>query len=160
MSTGNPTGSPVPKEFGDKASEGQGSFGQGAAPSRSRRWAYFLLRFSLGINMFVDGTGWLYQGLQGWVATTEKLFIGNILPMWLAHRFLTLLPFMEAAIGVLLLILGPWTHWALIWEGIVMIILAFGMGCGRTSSFKRRLTTLQPWSPSRWSTCSPFTFCW
>jgi len=98
-----------------------------AVLSRSRLWAYFILRFSLGLNMFVHGTGRLYQGLHGWVANTEKLFIGNILPMWLVHGFLTILPFMEAAIGVLL-VLGLWTHWALVWEGFVMIILVFGMG--------------------------------
>lgn len=107
----------------------QGEFAQlePTAPWRSRQWAYFILRLSLGINMFIHGTGRLYQGLHNWVATTEKLFIGNILPMWLVHGFLTILPFMEAAIGVLL-VLGLWTHWALVWEGFVMIILVFGMG--------------------------------
>lgn len=98
-----------------------------AAPSRSRQWAYLILRLSLGLNMFIHGTGRMYQGLHNWVATTEKLFIGNILPMWLVHGFLTILPFMEAAIGVLL-VLGLWTHWALVWEGFVLIILVFGMG--------------------------------
>jgi thiosulfate dehydrogenase (quinone) large subunit len=97
------------------------------ATSRSRQWAYFILRVSLGINMFVHGTGRMYQGVHNWVATTEKLFIGNILPMWLVHGFLTILPFMEAAIGVLL-VLGLWTHWALVWEGFVLIVLLFGMG--------------------------------
>ena len=100
--------------------------GPGALPL-DRRLAYLVLRLSPGINMFIHGGGRIYKGVHNFVSVTEKLFVDTVLPMWLVHDFLTILPYIEAVIGALL-ILGLWTRWALTAEGLMLIVLVFGTG--------------------------------
>jgi thiosulfate dehydrogenase [quinone] large subunit len=93
--------------------------------SHGRRWAYFILRLSLGVDMFMHLVVREFGISQDFVSVTEKMFIGNLLPMWLVHYFLTILPYFEGVLGVLLLF-GLWTRWALTAEGLLVTVLLFG----------------------------------
>ena len=53
------------------------------------------------------------------------MFVGNLLPMSWVHVFLTVLPYFEGVLGVLLL-LGLWSRWALTAEGLLVTVLLFG----------------------------------
>jgi thiosulfate dehydrogenase [quinone] large subunit len=99
---------------------------QNGVASLGRRLAYVILRVSLGINMFMHFAGRFHTGLQNWVAATEKPFVDSVLPMWIAHSWLTILSPIEGVVGILL-IFGLWTLWTLVAEGVVMTVLVFGI---------------------------------
>jgi thiosulfate dehydrogenase [quinone] large subunit len=90
--------------------------------------AYALFRMTLGMNFLLHGSMRLITGLGAWVATQVPLFAEQpILPTPFVQGFLYVLPFIETAIGTLLL-LGLYTRWALIAGALVMIGLVFGTG--------------------------------
>jgi thiosulfate dehydrogenase (quinone) large subunit len=62
---------------------------------------------------------------QDFVPVTEKMFVGNLLPMSWVHYFLTYLPYFEGLLGVCL-ILGLWSRWAITAEGLLVTVLLFG----------------------------------
>jgi len=90
-----------------------------------RRLGHFLLRLSLGVDMLMHYIVREFGISKDFVPVTEKMFVGNLLPMWLVHDFLTVLPYFEALLGVLLL-LGLWTRWTVTAEGLLVTVLLFG----------------------------------
>ena len=96
-----------------------------ADPSLGRALAYFFLRLSLGVDMFMHYIVRQWGVSQDFVPVTEKLFVGNLLPMSWVHYFLTFLPYFEGLLGVLLL-LGLWNRAALTAEGLLVTVLLFG----------------------------------
>ena len=95
--------------------------------SRNIERAYAIFRLSLGFDIFMHGLMRIVTGRAAFVLQTEKSFINTIIPMPVVHYFLTVLPYLEFAIGALL-IAGLFTMEASIAGGLVMIILIFGMG--------------------------------
>jgi len=96
-----------------------------ADPSLGRALAYLILRFSLGVDMFMHYIVRQWGVSQDFVPVTEKLFVGNLLPMSWVHYFLTFLPYFEGVLGVLLL-LGLWSRVAITTEGALVTVLLFG----------------------------------
>ena len=96
------------------------------ATPQNFRFAYALFRLTLGLNFFMHGFARLFTGLGTFVAVTEKPFLKQgIVPMPVVHYFLTILPFCELTVGLLLLF-GLFTRWALFAGATIMIILVFG----------------------------------
>jgi len=93
--------------------------------SLGRSLGYFILRLSLGVDMFMHYVVRTWGISQDFVPVTEKMFVGNLLPMSWVHDFLTVLPYFEGILGVLLL-LGLWSRWALTAEGLLVCVLMFG----------------------------------
>lgn len=93
--------------------------------SQNHRIAYALFRLTLGLNIFFHGFIRIVVSRQNFVAQTEKLFTNTFLPMWQVHLFLSILPFLEVLVG-LLLILGLLTRWALVGGALLMMVLIFG----------------------------------
>jgi len=93
--------------------------------SLGRALGYFILRLSLGVDMLMHYVVRTWGISQDFVPVTEKMFVGNLLPMSWVHYFLTYLPYLEGVLGVLLL-LGLWSRWALTVEGLLVTVLLFG----------------------------------
>ena len=91
--------------------------------------AYALFRITLGVNILGHGLVRLIYfgigGLEPWVAEQAALFEGHLLPMWLVHAFLYVLPFIEVVLGVLTT-LGLFTMPALVAGTLMMFVLVFG----------------------------------
>jgi thiosulfate dehydrogenase [quinone] large subunit len=86
--------------------------------------AYGTFRFALGIVEFMHGLVRL-PGLAGFATGMVKQFQGTIMPGWFVYSFGSVLPFLEALIG-LALILGVFTRWTLTAASLLMSILIFG----------------------------------
>lgn len=95
--------------------------------TRNSQRAYAIFRMSLGMDIFMHGFARILSGVGAFVAQTEKPFTKTMIPMPVVHYFLTILPFLEFAVGALL-ILGLFTMEASIAGALIMIILIFGMG--------------------------------
>jgi thiosulfate dehydrogenase [quinone] large subunit len=93
--------------------------------SLGRALGYFILRLSLGVDMLMHYVVRTWGVSQDFVPVTEKMFVGNLLPMSWVHTFLTILPYFEGLLGVLL-ILGLLSRWALTAEGLLVTVLLFG----------------------------------
>jgi thiosulfate dehydrogenase [quinone] large subunit len=93
--------------------------------SLGRALGYFLLRLSLGVDMVMHYVVRQWGVSQDFVPVTEKMFVGNLLPMPWVHVFLTVLPYFEGVLGVLL-VLGLLSRWALTAEGLLVTVLLFG----------------------------------
>jgi len=93
--------------------------------SLGRALGYFILRLSLGVDMVMHYVVRQWGVSQDFVPVTEKMFVGNLLPMSWVHVFLTILPYFEGVLGVLL-VLGLLSRWALIAEGLLVTVLLFG----------------------------------
>jgi thiosulfate dehydrogenase [quinone] large subunit len=93
--------------------------------SLGRSLGYFILRLSLGVDMLMHYVVRTWGISKDFVPVTEKMFVGNLLPMSWVHVFLTVLPYFEGLLGVLLL-LGLWSRWALTAEGLLVTVLLFG----------------------------------
>jgi thiosulfate dehydrogenase (quinone) large subunit len=89
-----------------------------------RRLAYLLLRLTLGINILLHGAVRL-PVLSAFAEGTVRQFADTPLPAVAVRLFGLLLPFLETAIG-LLLIVGLWTRWALVAGGLLIAALVFG----------------------------------
>jgi len=89
-----------------------------------RRLAYLLLRLTLGINMLLHGAVRL-PALGAFAAGMVQQFADTPLPAMAVRLFGLALPFMETAIG-LLLIVGLWTRWTLVAGGLLIAALVFG----------------------------------
>jgi thiosulfate dehydrogenase [quinone] large subunit len=96
----------------------------GLAPDEAL--AYVLLRLTLGVTMLVHGANRIAYGPEQFAAGLVRDFAGTILPVSLVHLFALTLPFMEAALGVLL-ILGLLTRLSLVVGALLMTALVFGM---------------------------------
>ncbi len=93
--------------------------------SLGRALGYFILRLSLGVDMIMHYVVRTWGISQDFVPVTEKMFVGNLLPMSWVHYFLTYLPYFEGLLGILL-ILGLWSRMALTAEGLLVTVLLFG----------------------------------
>ena len=89
-----------------------------------RRLAYALLRLTLGINIFVHGAVRL-PALGTFVEGMVRQFADTPLPGVAVRLFALSLPFLEAGVG-LLLIVGLWTRWALVAGALEIAALVFG----------------------------------
>jgi thiosulfate dehydrogenase [quinone] large subunit len=78
--------------------------------------AYALFRFTLGINILGHGlVRLIYSGL----------FEGHLLPMWLVHSFLYVLPYIEVVLGGMTAV-GFKTRHVLVGGTLMMFVLVFG----------------------------------
>lgn len=93
--------------------------------SLGRALGYFILRLSLGVDMLIHLVVREWGVSQDFVPVTEKMFVGNLLPMSWVHYFLTVLPYFEGLLGVLL-ILGLLSRAAITAEGLLVTVLLFG----------------------------------
>jgi thiosulfate dehydrogenase [quinone] large subunit len=93
---------------------------------RTRQYAYVALRLALGLNMFLHGVTRL-PSLGGFADGVVAGFEGAILPPGLVEAFATVLPFVEATVGLLLL-LGLSRVVGLLLGVAVMLSLIFGTG--------------------------------
>ena len=89
-----------------------------------RNLAYTVLRFTLGLSIFMHGLVRLPH-LSAFADSTVKLFVNTPLPEFSVRLFAFALVFVETAVGVLLL-LGFWTRWALLLGALTMAALVFG----------------------------------
>jgi thiosulfate dehydrogenase [quinone] large subunit len=99
--------------------------GRSGDHSLGRALGYFILRLSLGVDMLMHYVVRTWGISQDFVPVTEKMFVGNLLPMSWVHVFLTVLPYFEGLLGILL-VLGLWSRWALTAEGLLVTVLLFG----------------------------------
>ena len=89
-----------------------------------RRLAYAMLRFTLGLSILMHGLVRLPH-LSAFADATAKLFVNTLLPAFTVRLFALGLAFVEAAVGLLVL-LGLWTRWALFFGALTMAALVFG----------------------------------
>jgi uncharacterized membrane protein YphA (DoxX/SURF4 family) len=89
-----------------------------------RRLAYAMLRFTMGLSIFMHGLVRLPH-LSAFADNTAKLFINTPLPAFTLRLFAFGLAFVETAVGLLVL-LGLWTRWALFLGALTMAALVFG----------------------------------
>ena len=89
-----------------------------------RRLAYLLLRLTLGINILLHGAVRV-PALGAFAAGLVQQFADTPLPAVAVRLFGLSLPFLETAIG-LLLIVGLWTRWALVAGALLIAALVFG----------------------------------
>ncbi len=94
-------------------------------PDRDFRLAYALLRITLGLNIFMHGASRLLGGPGAFAATMVKMFQNTILPAALVTPFAYALPWLEGAVGFLILI-GLRTREALVCGALLMLALTFG----------------------------------
>jgi thiosulfate dehydrogenase (quinone) large subunit len=93
-------------------------------PLSDRKLSYFLLRFTLGVSIFIHGVVRLPK-IVAFADGLVKQFADTPLPAILVRPFAMGLTFEEAITGFLLII-GLWTRWALIIGSLAMAALVFG----------------------------------
>ena len=96
-----------------------------ATPDPNFRLAYALLRITLGLNIFMHGVSRLLAGTAAFAAGLTKLFQNTILPASLVVPFAYALPWLESAIGFLIIV-GLRTREALVCGAVLMLALTFG----------------------------------
>jgi thiosulfate dehydrogenase [quinone] large subunit len=85
-----------------------------------------VFRLALGTNFLFHGLARILGGgVGGFASGTTKAFTGTLLPPGVVHVFLSVLPYVELILGVLIL-LGLFTRWALAAGGLLMAVLMFG----------------------------------
>jgi thiosulfate dehydrogenase (quinone) large subunit len=89
-----------------------------------RNLAYTMLRFTLGLSIFMHGLVRLPH-VSAFADSTVKLFVNTPLPEFSVRLFAFGLVLVETAVGVFLL-LGLWTRWALLLGALTMAALVFG----------------------------------
>ena len=87
--------------------------------------AYFLLRVTLGTNIFLHGFSRLIGNHAAFAAHIEDQMKNAPLPGFLVHFVAVVLPWCEGTVG-LLIILGLWTSLALIGGSLLMLMLQIG----------------------------------
>jgi uncharacterized membrane protein YphA (DoxX/SURF4 family) len=90
-----------------------------------RRVAYVLLRAIIGVNLAVHGISRLLAGPHAFAASLVGAFHATPLPPWSITAFGLVLPWIEAALGLLIL-LGLATRFALIAALLTILVLTFG----------------------------------
>jgi thiosulfate dehydrogenase [quinone] large subunit len=111
-----------PSERGTQVEQFAGRKGDN---SLGRALGYFILRLSLGVDMLMHYVVRTWGVSQDFVPVTEKMFVGNLLPMSWVHYFLTYLPYLEGVLGVLLIV-GFLSRAAITVEGLLVTVLLFG----------------------------------
>jgi thiosulfate dehydrogenase [quinone] large subunit len=87
--------------------------------------AYALLRVTLGLNIFMHGISRLLGGVGNFVDSMIKMFQNTVLPAAVVVPFGYALPWLEAAVG-LLIIIGFRTRVALVSGALLILALTFG----------------------------------
>jgi thiosulfate dehydrogenase [quinone] large subunit len=88
--------------------------------------AFVAFRLVIGTNFFFHGLArMLGGGIEGFASGTTKAFAGTPLPPGLVHAFLTVLPYVELILG-LLIFFGLFTRWALVIAQLLIAALIFG----------------------------------
>ena len=102
----NPVGSQERVESGaaERGTRIEQYAGRSGDHSLGRALGYFILRLSLGVDMLMHYVVRTWGISKDFVPVTEKEFVGNLLPMSWVHVFLTVLPYFEGVLGVLLLL--------------------------------------------------------
>jgi thiosulfate dehydrogenase [quinone] large subunit len=123
----NPVGSQerIETDVSERGTRFERYVGRPGDKSLGRALGYFILRLSLGVDMTMHYVVRTWGISQDFVPVTEKMFVGNLLPMSWVHYFLTYLPYFEGVLGVLL-ILGLLSRWAITAEGLLVTVLMFG----------------------------------
>jgi thiosulfate dehydrogenase (quinone) large subunit len=91
-----------------------------------RRIAYALLRIVFGVNIFLHGISRLVGDHAAFLAYLSQQMAKAPLPKSLLPPFAATLPWVEATIGLLLL-LGLFTRFALVAGSLVLIVLMAGI---------------------------------
>jgi thiosulfate dehydrogenase [quinone] large subunit len=90
-----------------------------------RHVAYALLRATIGINLAVHGMSRLLAGPHAFAVSLVGMFHTPLLPAWSLMAFGLVLPWIEAALGLLILF-GAATRYALIAASLTILVLTFG----------------------------------
>jgi len=88
--------------------------------------AYTVFRLFMGLNMLMHGAVRLGSNYGEFLQWAQNLFAESWLPVWLVTLEARLIPGVEIAIGVLLL-LGYKTRWAVVAAVGLLATLLFGM---------------------------------
>jgi thiosulfate dehydrogenase [quinone] large subunit len=87
--------------------------------------AYLMLRATIGVNIAIHGLSRLLAGPSGFAHSLVPLFQATPLPVWSVLGFGLALPWVEAAIGLLVLV-GLRTRLALTGGALLILVLTFG----------------------------------
>jgi len=98
----------------------------GESKQRTIELAYFLLRVTMGINMFTHGLARILN-LEGFNLWMIGQFSNTILPEFMVNISSYMIPFTELVIGILL-ILGLFTSRVLLLGALLIAVLIFGSG--------------------------------
>ncbi len=87
-----------------------------------------LMRLALGVLFFFAALGKFMApgGIGGVAQKMQETFASTLLPGFLVVPYVHVLPFVELAVGILIL-LGLCTRWAFFVSGLLLVSLAFGM---------------------------------
>jgi len=97
-----------------------------ASSFSNRAVAFVAFRIVIGTNFFFHGLArMLGGGVEGFASGTTKAFSGTPLPPGLVHAFLSVLPYVELILG-LLIFFGLFTRWALVIAQLLIAALIFG----------------------------------
>ena len=92
----------------------------------NRQLAYALLRIALGVNFAGHGLIRIHNGAASFAQTTAEHLAKSPLPQSLTYSFGYSIPFIEAILG-LTLILGIFTRASLIIGAVFMMLLTIGV---------------------------------
>lgn len=87
--------------------------------------AYLLLRVTIGTNICIHGISRILSGPGVFAHSVEALFRKTLLPGWSVLAFGWVLPWLEAIVGLLVLV-GLRTRPALMAGALLLIVLTFG----------------------------------
>ena len=94
--------------------------------SQGRALGYFILRLSLGVDMLMHYVVRTWGISQDFVPVTEKMFVGNLLPMSWVHVFLTILPYFEGLlVTVLLFGTALRSDWTVVSHQMIYLLFVF-----------------------------------
>jgi thiosulfate dehydrogenase [quinone] large subunit len=97
-----------------------------ADAGHDRAVAALLLRLALGLDITLHGVTRLFiGGLTAFVNSSSAPFQHSALPIGFVRAFLTVVPFVELPLGILLM-LGVGLSWTLALGAVLMIALEFG----------------------------------
>jgi thiosulfate dehydrogenase [quinone] large subunit len=88
--------------------------------------AYALLRVALGVNFAGHGLIRIHNGVPAFAQTTAEHLAKSPLPPTLTYAFSYAIPFLEAILGLTLL-LGVFTRVSLVCGGVFMMALTIGV---------------------------------
>lgn len=87
---------------------------------------YTLLRVIIGVNILSHGISRILTGPTAYAATLVTQFQNTPLANWLVSGFGNALPWIEALLGVLIL-LGIKLRWTLLLAGTLLAVLTYGI---------------------------------
>ena len=90
-----------------------------------RNAAYALVRVAMAVVLLFNGIGKLLLGVDSFATGLTQTFADTMLPTGLVGAFAALLPFLEIALGALLLV-GLFTPHVLLGAGALLVVLTFG----------------------------------